>query len=138
MAAVVYDVEMKHCYVSVRRFTRFLLYLGYSAVDAAELKVQLFCRTVSSFAMEFRTAREKLIQQRQKAASQQARKGSRGFITVDVRLSALFDLGASRLALKYAVQAEVLCGCRTPRELWLELHKRERGITRKHSTSLNV
>jgi len=67
------------------RFTRFLLFLGYSATDAAELKVQSLCRTVSAFAMEYRTAREKLIQQRQKAASQQARKASRGFITVDVR-----------------------------------------------------
>jgi len=66
------------------RFTRFLLYLGYSASDAGELKVQAFCRTVSAFAMEYRTAREKLVQQRQKAASQQARKGSRALAAVDV------------------------------------------------------
>jgi len=71
---------------------RFLLYLGYSAGDAAQLKVQSFCRTVSSFAMEYRTAREKLIQQRQKAASQQARKGSRQLITVDVTITACFSL----------------------------------------------
>jgi len=72
--------------VCVVRFTRFLLFVGYSASDAAELKVQTFCRTVSSFAMEFRTAREKLIVQRQKAASQQAaRKGGlRPFNAVDV------------------------------------------------------
>jgi len=76
----------------VCRYTRFLLYLGYSANDAAELKVQAFCRTVSAFAMEFRTAREKLIQQRQKAISQQARKGSRGLVAVDVITSALFNL----------------------------------------------
>ena len=79
-------------YVDVRRFTRFLLYLGYPPVDAAELKVQSFCRTVSAFAMEYRTAREKLIQQRQKTASLQARKGSRGLTTVDVIISALFNL----------------------------------------------
>jgi len=42
--------------------------------------------------MEFRTAREKLIQQRQKAASLQARKGSRGLIAVDVIITALFNL----------------------------------------------
>jgi len=42
--------------------------------------------------MEYRTAREKLIQQRQKAASLQARKGSRGLITADVIISALFSL----------------------------------------------
>ena len=42
--------------------------------------------------MEYRTAREKLIQQRQKAISQQARKGSRGFMTVDVIILALFNL----------------------------------------------
>ena len=68
------------------RFTRFLLYLGYPASGAAELNVQSFCRTVSAFAMEYRTAREKLIQQRQKAISQQARKASRGFTAVDVSL----------------------------------------------------
>jgi len=68
------------------------LYLGYSAQDAAELKVQAFCRTVSAFAMEYRTAREKLIQQRQKAASLQARKGSRGLVTVDVSISTFFHL----------------------------------------------
>jgi len=79
-------------HVCIRRFTRFLLYLGYPAVDAAELKIQSFCRTVSAFAMEYRTAREKLIQQRQKAASLQARKGSRGLITADVIISALFSL----------------------------------------------
>jgi len=77
---------------AVRRFTRFLLFLGYSASDAGEVKIQAFCRTVSAFAMEYRTAKEKLIQQRQKAASLQARKGSRGFITVDVTIPALFGL----------------------------------------------
>ena len=80
------------------RFTRFLLYVGYPAAEAAELKVQSFCRILSAFAMEYRTAREKLIQQRQKAASLQARKGSRGLVTVDVVMTALFNLHCMLLA----------------------------------------
>jgi hypothetical protein len=66
----------------INKFNRFLLYLGYPAPAAAEVKVQAFCKTIHEFSIEFRTAREKIDQQKQKAKEQE-RRTSRGKITVD-------------------------------------------------------
>jgi type II secretory pathway pseudopilin PulG len=69
----------------INKFNRFLLYLGYPASTAAEVKIQSFCKTLNAFAIEYRTAREKLLQQRQRAINQQQqeRRMSRGKLTVD-------------------------------------------------------
>jgi len=66
------------------RFHKFLLYLGYSSQASREAKVGLFCKTVSEFALEYRTTREKLLQQREKKATQRERRRTRGKMIVEV------------------------------------------------------
>ena len=69
------------------RFHKFLLYLGYSSQASREAKVGLFCKTLSEFALEYRTTREKLVQQREKKATQRERRRTRGKMIVEVRLT---------------------------------------------------
>jgi len=66
------------------RFHKFLLYLGYSSQASREAKIGLFCKTVSEFALEYRTTREKLLQQREKKATQRERRRTRGKMIVEV------------------------------------------------------
>jgi len=68
----------------LQRFHKFLLYLGYSAQASREAKVGVFCKTVSEFALEYRTTREKLLQQREKKATQKERRRTRGKMIVEV------------------------------------------------------
>ena len=68
------------------RFNKFLLYLGYTRQASREAKVGLFCKTVSEFALEYRTTREKLLQQREKKATQKERRRTRGKMIVEVWL----------------------------------------------------
>jgi hypothetical protein len=66
------------------RFNKFLLYLGYTSQSAREVKIGLLCKAVSEFALEYRTTREKLIQQREKKANQRERRKTRGKMIVEV------------------------------------------------------
>jgi len=69
------------------RFHKFLLYLGFTPQASREAKVGLFCKTVSEFALEYRTTREKLLQQREKKATQRERRRTRGKMIVEVCLT---------------------------------------------------
>ncbi|XP_068117837.1 FH1/FH2 domain-containing protein 1 isoform X2 [Hyperolius riggenbachi] len=62
----------------LNRFRSFLLYLGYSYSSAREMKITRFCRIVSEFALEYRTARERVLQQKQKRAAYRERNKTRG------------------------------------------------------------
>lgn len=66
------------------RFNKFLLYLGYTAETARQVKIGVFCKTFSEFSLEYRTIQEKLLQQREKKASQKERKKNRGKMIVEV------------------------------------------------------
>lgn len=69
----------------VHRFHKFLLFLGYPPNLAVEVKVNVFCKVLSEFALEFRTAREKALQQKEKKANQRERKKTRGKTILEVR-----------------------------------------------------
>lgn len=71
-------------YLSLNRFHKFLLYLGYTAETAREIKIGTFCKTFSEFSLEYRTIQEKLLQQREKKANQKERKKTRGKMIVEV------------------------------------------------------
>lgn len=58
--------------------------MGLPTHTAKDLKVNAFCKIVSEFALEYRTTREKVIQQLQKRANQRERKKTRGKMIVDV------------------------------------------------------
>ncbi|XP_071172446.1 FH1/FH2 domain-containing protein 3-like isoform X30 [Mytilus edulis] len=65
------------------RYTKLLLYMGLPTHTAKDLKVNAFCKIVSEFSLEYRTTREKVIQQLQKRANQRERKKTRGKMIVD-------------------------------------------------------
>ena len=74
------------------RFNKFLLYLGYTAAAAREVKIGSFCKSLSEFALEYRTTRDKLIQQREKKASQRERRKTRGKMIVEVYFVTVFSV----------------------------------------------
>ncbi|XP_060077995.1 uncharacterized protein LOC132557517 isoform X2 [Ylistrum balloti] len=67
----------------MQRYNKLLLYMGLPLSSAKDLKVNAFCKTISEFALEYRTTREKVIQQLQKKANQRERKKTRGKMIVD-------------------------------------------------------
>ncbi|KAJ8777942.1 hypothetical protein J1605_014047 [Eschrichtius robustus] len=60
------------------RFHAFLLYLGYTAQAAREARVMQFCHTLREFALEYRTCRDRVLQQQQKRATYRERSKTRG------------------------------------------------------------
>ncbi|XP_071973239.1 FH1/FH2 domain-containing protein 1 isoform X2 [Engystomops pustulosus] len=62
----------------LNRFRSFLLYLGYTYSSARDMKITRFCRVISEFALEYRTARERVLQQKQKRAAYRERNKTRG------------------------------------------------------------
>ncbi|XP_059239615.1 FH1/FH2 domain-containing protein 1 [Mustela nigripes] len=60
------------------RFHAFLLYLGYTAPAAREVRIMQFCHTLREFALEYRTCRERVLQQQQKRATYRERNKTRG------------------------------------------------------------
>ncbi|OCT82484.1 FH1/FH2 domain-containing protein 1 [Xenopus laevis] len=62
----------------LNRFRSFLLYLGYTYSSARDTKITRFCKIVSEFALEYRTTRERVLQQKQKRAAYRERNKTRG------------------------------------------------------------
>nr|XP_023680118.1 FH1/FH2 domain-containing protein 3-like isoform X1 [Paramormyrops kingsleyae] len=62
----------------INRFHTFLLFLGYPAYAVREVSVHRFSKTVSEFALEYRTTRDRVLQQKQKRASHRERNKTRG------------------------------------------------------------
>ncbi|MGH0162333.1 UNVERIFIED_CONTAM: hypothetical protein FKN15_049501 [Acipenser sinensis] len=62
----------------INRFHSFLLYLGQPSHSVRDMKVTQFCRIISEFALEYRTTRERALQQRQKRAAYRERNKTRG------------------------------------------------------------
>ncbi|XP_073911944.1 FH1/FH2 domain-containing protein 1 isoform X3 [Castor canadensis] len=60
------------------RFFAFLLYLGYTAQAAREVRIMQFCHILREFALEYRTCRERVLQQQQKRATYRERNKTRG------------------------------------------------------------
>lgn len=60
------------------RFHAFLLYLGYTPQAARDVRIMQFCHTLREFALEYRTCRERVLQQQQKRATYRERNKTRG------------------------------------------------------------
>ncbi|XP_004843099.1 FH1/FH2 domain-containing protein 1 isoform X2 [Heterocephalus glaber] len=60
------------------RFHAFLLYLGYTAQTAREVRIMQFCHILREFALEYRTCRERVLQQQKKRATYRERNKTRG------------------------------------------------------------
>ena len=66
------------------RYSKLLLYMGLPVYQAKDFRANHFCKIISEFALEYRTTREKVVQQLEKKANQRERKKTRGKMIVDV------------------------------------------------------
>ncbi|NXG80925.1 FHOD1 protein, partial [Baryphthengus martii] len=62
----------------LNRFHSFLLYLGYPVSMARDVKVTPICKLLREFALEYRTCRERVLQQQKKRAAHRERNKTRG------------------------------------------------------------
>ncbi|XP_028835610.1 FH1/FH2 domain-containing protein 3 isoform X2 [Denticeps clupeoides] len=73
----------------INRFHAFLLFLGHPSYAVREVSIHRFCKMVSEFALEYRTARERVLQQKQKRANHRERNKTRGKMIIE---SGKFDV----------------------------------------------
>lgn len=66
------------------RFHSFLLFMGYPLYAIREVNINKFCKIISEFALEYRTTRERVLQQKQKRANHRERNKTRGKMITDV------------------------------------------------------
>ncbi|KAL0985506.1 hypothetical protein UPYG_G00157750 [Umbra pygmaea] len=67
----------------INRFHAFLLFLGHPAYTVREVSVHRFSKILSEFALEYRTTRERVLQQKQKRANHRERNKTRGKMITD-------------------------------------------------------
>ncbi|KAK1330494.1 hypothetical protein QTO34_010684 [Cnephaeus nilssonii] len=86
------------------RFHAFLLYLGYTAQAAREVRIMQFCHTLREFSLEYRTCRDRVLQQQQKRATYRERNKTRGrMITETEKFSGVAGEAPSNLSVPVAV-----------------------------------
>uniref|UniRef100_A0A8D3BGN6 Formin homology 2 domain containing 3a n=1 Tax=Scophthalmus maximus TaxID=52904 RepID=A0A8D3BGN6_SCOMX len=68
----------------INRFHSFLLFLGHPAYRMREVSVHRFSKILSEFALEYRTTRDRVLQQKQKRADHRERNKTRGKMIIDV------------------------------------------------------
>ncbi|KAM9724168.1 FH1/FH2 domain-containing protein 3 isoform 4-T4 [Menidia menidia] len=67
----------------INRFHAFLLFLGHPIYAVREVSIHRFSKILSEFALEYRTTRERVLQQKQKRASHRERNKTRGKMITD-------------------------------------------------------
>ncbi|XP_052000623.1 FH1/FH2 domain-containing protein 3 isoform X2 [Xyrauchen texanus] len=67
----------------INRFHSFLLFLGHPPYAIREVSVHRFNKILSEFALEYRTTRERVLQQKQKRANHRERNKTRGKMITD-------------------------------------------------------
>ncbi|XP_040840850.1 FH1/FH2 domain-containing protein 3 isoform X4 [Ochotona curzoniae] len=67
----------------INRFHSFLLFMGHPPYAIREVNITKFCRIISEFALEYRTTRERVLQQKQKRANHRERNKTRGKMITD-------------------------------------------------------
>uniref|UniRef100_E1BIN0 Formin homology 2 domain containing 1 n=1 Tax=Bos taurus TaxID=9913 RepID=E1BIN0_BOVIN len=88
------------------RFHAFLLYLGYTAEAAREVRIMQFCHTLREFALEYRTCRDRVLQQQQKRATYRERNKTRGrMITETEKFSGVAGETPSKPSVPVAVSS---------------------------------
>ncbi|KAM4568310.1 FH1/FH2 domain-containing protein 3 isoform 2-T2 [Fundulus diaphanus] len=67
----------------INRFHSFLLFLGHPIYAVREVSIHRFSKILSEFALEYRTTRERVLQQKQKRANHRERNKTRGKMITD-------------------------------------------------------
>ncbi|XP_077086268.1 FH1/FH2 domain-containing protein 3 isoform X6 [Siphateles boraxobius] len=68
----------------MNRFHSFLLFLGHPAYSVRDISVTRFSKIISEFALEYRTTRDRVLQQKQKRANHRERNKTRGKMITDL------------------------------------------------------
>lgn len=76
----------------INRFRKFILWLGIPLHRVQDTKPNEFCRIVSEFALEYRTTRERVIQQLEKKANHRERNKTRGKMITEVSVIFFYSL----------------------------------------------
>ncbi|XP_039763213.1 uncharacterized protein LOC120636034 isoform X2 [Pararge aegeria] len=66
------------------RYNKFLLYLGVPPTEATKTKPAELLKVIAEFALEYRTTRERVLQQLEKRANHRERNKTRGKMIIDV------------------------------------------------------
>ncbi|CAH2034945.1 unnamed protein product, partial [Iphiclides podalirius] len=68
----------------MNRYSKFLLFLGVPPGDLQKTKPSVFLKVIAEFALEYRTTRERVLQQLEKRANHRERNKTRGKMIIDV------------------------------------------------------
>ncbi|VDK69572.1 unnamed protein product [Dibothriocephalus latus] len=63
---------------TMKRFRELLLYLGFTQSRAENMSVGHFCRIIAEFALEYRTTRDRILEEKARKASERERRKTRG------------------------------------------------------------
>ncbi|KRZ21369.1 FH1/FH2 domain-containing protein 3 [Trichinella pseudospiralis] len=69
----------------INRFRKFLLYMGMPQPAIKDTKINTICKTISEFALEYRTCREKILQQKKRLQDKRERNKTRGKLITDTK-----------------------------------------------------
>lgn len=78
--------QPKDAFCLIDRFHSFLLFLGHPSYAIRDVSVHRFSKILSEFALEYRTTRERVLQQKQKRAFHRERNKTRGKMITDVSI----------------------------------------------------
>ncbi|XP_035680608.1 FH1/FH2 domain-containing protein 3-like isoform X25 [Branchiostoma floridae] len=67
----------------INRFNKLLIFTGMTPQAIKDTNINQFCKTISEFALEYRTTRERVLQQQKKKANQRERNKTRGKMITD-------------------------------------------------------
>ncbi|CAH1269290.1 FHOD3 [Branchiostoma lanceolatum] len=69
----------------INRFNKLLIFTGMTPQAIKDTNINHFCKTISEFALEYRTTRERVLQQQKKKANQRERNKTRGKMITDTK-----------------------------------------------------
>ncbi|XP_069724310.1 FH1/FH2 domain-containing protein 1 isoform X1 [Phaenicophaeus curvirostris] len=95
----------------LNRFHSFLLYLGYPASMARDVKVTPICKLLREFALEYRTCRERVLQQQKKRAAHRERNKTRGrLITETEKFSSISEAASPPAVVSTSPEEQMEAG----------------------------
>uniref|UniRef100_A0A8C4UMN2 Formin homology 2 domain containing 1 n=1 Tax=Falco tinnunculus TaxID=100819 RepID=A0A8C4UMN2_FALTI len=102
----------------LNRFHSFLLYLGYPASTARDVKVMPICKLLREFALEYRTCRERVLLQQKKRAAHRERNKTRGrLITETEKFSGVAEVASPPAVVSSGPEEQMEAGHESMRNL---------------------
>uniref|UniRef100_A0A8B9LY99 Formin homology 2 domain containing 1 n=1 Tax=Accipiter nisus TaxID=211598 RepID=A0A8B9LY99_9AVES len=122
----------------LNRFHSFLLYLGYPASTARDVKVTPICKLLREFALEYRTCRERVLQQQKKRAAHRERNKTRGrLITETEKFSGIAETASPPAVVSSGPEEQMEAGHESMKSLLtspVDAPARRSRASRGHTT----